>query len=87
MFIRSIFSITMVLGATDQVLNLNILTQPPLGSNTCAKYGLASRIAGLGIAVGSVPFRRLQFGYNTNLFNSAIVMCNTGACVLAYLRH
>ncbi|CAF1367154.1 unnamed protein product [Adineta steineri] len=62
-------------GTVGHILSIYVFTRRSLYSNPCAKYFLASAIAGLIVVYTLVPLRLLQYVYKIDAFASSDAMC------------
>ncbi|CAF1157025.1 unnamed protein product [Adineta steineri] len=62
-------------GTVGHILSIYVFTRRSLYPNPCAKYFLASAIAGLIVVYTLVPLRLLQYVYRVDAFASSDVMC------------
>lgn len=70
-----------LLGAIGHALNIYVFTRRRFRSNPCARYLLASTLAGYGILYGTLPLRLLQTAYNIDVFVYSVLTCQ----ILTYL--
>ncbi|CAF1041672.1 unnamed protein product [Adineta steineri] len=62
-------------GTVGHILSIYVFTRRSLYSNPCAKYFLASAIAGMIVVYTLVPLRLLQYVYKIDAFASSDAMC------------
>ncbi|CAF0860308.1 unnamed protein product [Adineta steineri] len=86
MFTRYWCMTMFILGLIGHSLNVCIFTRPALRLNPCARYFMASAIAGYGVIFGVLPVRLLQFGYSRSLFLSSVTMCKMLTFLFSWAR-
>jgi hypothetical protein len=75
MFARRWSVIMFTLGIVGHTLSIYVFTRPTLRRNPCARYFLASAVAGYCITCVTIPLRTLQLGYNINTFVYSVPLC------------
>ncbi|CAF0741873.1 unnamed protein product [Adineta ricciae] len=75
-----------IVGFIGHLLNLCVFTRPTLRTNPCARYFMASTIAGFGVILIVLPIRVLQFGYGRSLFIPSVFLCKFLTFLFSWLR-
>jgi len=75
-----------ILGFIGHSLNICVCTRPAFRFNPCARYFLASAIAGYFVIFGILPVRLLQLGYNLSLFIPSVGLCKILTFLFSWIR-
>jgi hypothetical protein len=87
MFTRYWCIIMFIVGFLGHSLNICVFTRPALRLNPCARYFMASAIAGYAVIFGILPVRLLQFGYGLSLFLPLVSMCKFLTFLFSWARY
>ncbi len=79
--------IMFILGFIGHSLNICLFTLPALRFNSCARYLLASAIAGCVVIFVVVPMNFLKFGYNLSLFIPLVAPCKILTFLFSWARY
>lgn len=86
MFTRYWCIIMFIIGFIGHTLNICIFIRPALRSNPCARYFMASAVAGYAVILVLLPVRLLQFGYGTSIFIPSTVLCKLLTFLFSWIR-
>ncbi|UJR14454.1 hypothetical protein I4U23_001451 [Adineta vaga] len=75
-----------IVGFIGHSLNLCVFARPALRSNSCARYFMASTIAGHCIILIVLPIRLIQFGYGISLFIRSVFLCKFLTFLFSWFR-
>jgi hypothetical protein len=76
-----------ILGFIGHSLNICVFTRSALRFNPCARYFMASTIAGYAVIFGILPVRLLQFGYSLSLFIPQVASCKILTFLFSWARY
>ena len=79
--------IMFILGLVGHTLNICVFTRPTLRSSPCARYFMASAVAGHAVIFIILPVRLLQFGYGLSLFLPLVPMCKFLTFLFSWIRY
>jgi hypothetical protein len=86
-FTRYLCFIMFILGLVGHTLNICVFTRPTLRSSPCARYFMASAVAGHAVIFIILPVRLLQFGYGSSLFLPLVPMCKFVTFLFSWIRY
>ena len=86
-FVRCWCPIVFILGIIGHSLSIYVFTRPTLRLNPCARYFLASAIAGYFIILINIPIRTLQWGYGIEYITYSIATCKIVTFLLVWMRY